>query len=252
MTGLLLWMGLACHHAPPPSLAAEGVLREVVARSETNDLVYLGTVRPRGESGPPLFQYERRVTEQGDHMRSFHVTFAPDGAPVLSHEAEHSSTYELLRFEEIHGQTGGVGQVEVARDGTATYTTMVDGRTRTRIERPGDPLQAGPTLFGYLLEHREALEGGAVQHIRFVVVSRRRSYRFALRRIDGPLGTTTFEMVPTDPIVALGVPRGLIVFDEDGDVVRYEGLVPPLQDVGGHLKRLDATVTYDQVSDTYR
>ncbi|MCB9695038.1 MAG: hypothetical protein H6736_24810 [Alphaproteobacteria bacterium] len=153
----------------------------------------------------------------------------------------------------IHSQTGLVGEVEVAPDGTATFRTTLDGRTRTRVQGPAEePLQAGPTLFGHVLRHWDALVAGETRVIRFVVLERRRAFRFGVRLADSPAGTTAFEMTPASPLVAMGVPRGRIVFDQDRRVVRYEGLVPPLEGVGGRLRRLDASVTYEHTAGPYR
>jgi hypothetical protein len=219
------------------------------ASDSPGELVYEGAVAHRDAEAPPLFRYERRVEGDG---RSSHLTFAADGDLVLLHQAVHSPRYELLRFREVHAQTGLAGQVDVHADGSATFRTTVGGRTRSRVEAPRDPLQVGPTLFGYVLEHWDSLLSGNPLPLRFVVLDRRRSFRFELERVDGPPGTTCFEMSPTHPLVALVVPRAELVFDEDRSILRYSGLVPPREEVGGRLERLDATVTYEHVADRYR
>lgn len=248
-----LWGVAACGH---PHALPEAALAELYRAAEPpeapEERVYEGSVYPRGAEETLLYRYERRVVELGEGLRSSHVTRAPAGEPVVLHQAEHSPTYDLTGFREIHAQTGLVGQVDVGLDGTATYQTTVGGHTRTRTEAPGDPLQAGPTLFGYVLERWEPLVAGETIPVRFVVLSRRRSYRFELRRIEGPVDTITFELVPTSRFVALSVPPTRLVFDEERNILRYTGLVPPLEEVGRRLERLDATVTYAHTSETYR
>lgn len=246
-------MGLAgCLHHPPLPTDAVAALHEAAAGSTGVDLVYEGTVRRRGAPEAPLYRYERRVLDLEEGVRSSHVTFSPAGDPVVLHQADHSPTYALRGFHEIHTQRGLVGQVEVLEDGTAVYETTMGGRTRTRVEAPGAPLHVGPTLFGYVRTHWDSLVAGDVHPVRFVVLQKRRSYRFELQMVDGPAGTPTFAMAPTDPFVALGVPSIELVFDRDRNILRYEGLVPPLDGVGDRLRTLDATVTYDLVAEEYR
>lgn len=214
--------------------------------------MYEGRVGRRDAVGPPLFRYERRVFDRHDGLRSVHVTFSPTGEPVVLHQADHTVDYELVGFREVHAQTGLVGEVVVADDGAATFSAMVDGRTRTRVEAPGDPLHVGPTLFGYVLENWDSLVAGDVHPIRFVVMKNRRSYAFELEVVHAESESVTFEMRASQWFVRLGVPSMELAFDRNRDIVRYAGLVPPLDQHGDHLKRLNATVTYVLESEPYR
>lgn len=237
----------ACQHTHPLPPDAAAALRLDPAGAP----IYEGTVR-RDAADPPLFRYERHVLDLDRGVRSSHRTFTPAGEPVLLHQADHSASHALVKFHEVQSQTGLVGWVDVAADGTATFQTTVNGRTRTRVEGPGDPLLVGPTLFGYVREQWDSLLDGEVHPIRFVVLDRRRSYRFALQAVDGQDGTRTFEMVPTSLLVRLALPRTTLVFDPDGTIVRYTGRVPPLEAVGRRHEPLDATVTYALAADAYR
>jgi hypothetical protein len=243
----------ACQHTHILPEGASTALRSA-ADSPTilGGLVYQGTVTRRGTDATVLFRYERRVLDLDEGLRSSHVTLSAAGTPVVMQRADHSASYELSGFQEIHVQTGLVGQVDMGVDGTATYRTTVDGRTRTHVEPPGEPLHVGPTLFGYALENWDSLVAGNTHAFRFAVLQQRRSYRFELRKIDGPDGTTTFEMSPTNRLVALAVPPAQLVFGHDRNILQYAGLVPPLQEVGSRLKRLDAAVTYEHTSEVYR
>lgn len=242
----------ACQPAHRPPLEVTAALHLAATPTTLGTLVYEGTVRRQGADGAPLYRYERRVSDLEGTVRSTHLTSTPSGAPVLLHQADHSPTYQLVGFREIHSQTGLVGQVDVHPDGTATFRTTVDGRTRTRVEPPGDPLHVGPTLFGHVLRHWDSLVAGEVHLIRFAVLDQRRSYRFALRKVDGPEDATTFEMAPRSRLVGLMLPRTTMVFDRDRNVVRYSGRVPPLEEVGRRQRPLDATVTYELTAETYR
>jgi len=210
-------------------------------------LVYEGTVRGMGDDTEVLYRYERRVKDEGDRLCSSHLTFAPDGEPVLLHRAVHSDGYGLTSFREVHGQTGLIGDVQVHVDGSASFRTVVDGRVRQREEREGAPLQVGPTLFGYVLENWDALIDGERLPVRFVVLERARSYRFVLEASPGPEGAVV-EMVPASPWLALVLPRMRMVFDGERRVLRYEGRVPPLRRVGRRLVPLDAVVSYRHVA----
>lgn len=248
---LLLAAACSSTHRLPVQATSE-LQRAADPEGDGGSQIYEGRVRRRDGEGPPLYRYERRVLALEDGLRSSHVTYGVDGDPVLLHQADHDATYALVRFRELHAQTGLVGEVAVDPDGTATFRTTVGGRTRTRVEPPGEPLHAGPTVFGHVLSHWDALVAGDLQVIRFVVLQRGRSFRFRLRHVDGPPGVHTFEMVPTDPLIRLGVPRIEMVFDEARRIVRYAGPVPPLERVGERLRPLDATVTYTHRSPVYR
>jgi len=186
------------------------------------------------------------------HVISRHTTYSADGRAVLTHTSSHTHGYDLTQFREVHGQTGLVGQIDVQADGRAHYQITRGTRTTTRTEPAGAPLQTGPTLFGWALAHWDALVAGEELPLRFVVLSKGRSYRFTLRRVAGEEGLVTLQLRPRSFFVALGVPRTVIVFDHDQRVVRYEGLVPPLEPVGRRLRPLDATVTYTHRSADYR
>ena len=240
---LLLWGAVACHHPPAPVTDDLRAAMHGIAE-ETRE--YRGDVYALGSDEAPMYRYERHEWASGDARISTHVTSTPEGEPVVVHAATHSPTYALVRFREVQAQRGLVGQVEVGADGAATYTTTVDGRTRTRVEPPGDPLHVGPTLFGHVREAWEALAAGEPLRVRFVVLERRRSYRFVLKQVDGPPGTTTIAMVPTNPLVALALPHTRMVFDPDQRVLTYRGRVPPLRPVGGRFAPLDAMVRYSR------
>ncbi|MEQ1566633.1 MAG: hypothetical protein ABMA64_13410 [Myxococcota bacterium] len=245
------WLALAgCPHTPVLPVDAAAELRS--AGSSTAGLVYEGAVARRDTEGPTLFRYERRVEDRVDDQRSSHLTRTADGAPVVLQQAVHTPLYELVSFREVNQQTGLVGQVDVGPDGTATFRTLVDGRSRLRVEPPGEPLLAGPTLFGFVLQRWDSLLAGRSLRFRFLVAERRRSFRFELKRVEGPPGTICFEMSPIDPFLALAVPRAELVFDEDRNLLRYSGAVPPREENGDHLKRLDATVTYERATERFR
>jgi hypothetical protein len=231
----------------PAMLPADAEARLLLAAQEPDALgerIYEGRVARRDGEGLELFRYERRILDLEEGLFASHLTRSVSGEPVVLHQALQSWDHQLLSFEEIHAQTGLVGQLWVASDGTASFESTQDGRTKTRQERPGEPLHVGPTLFGYVQVNWASLLDGASHRVRFAVLEDLRSYDFDLVLVDAQPEETTFEMRASNPVVALGVPTMRLVFDSDQEILRYSGLVPPLEELDGRLEKLDATVTY--------
>ena len=86
-----------------------------------------------------------------------------------------------------------------------------------------------------------------------VVMMRKETYGFDIRRTVQAHGCTSFSITPSSLLVRLAVAPLVVVFDSTTkNVVRYEGRVPPIQKVGGKLKELDARVDYTMRVATYR
>lgn len=234
---LLTTLLAACHHAPT-SLPPEAARSLEVAASE-GELVYRGAVHP-GE-----LVYERRVQRSGDDWISSHVTMRSD-EPILLQRAVHSSAYALLRFDAIQGQTGDVGRVVV--DGDRVELSTRSGHRR--VEHTDLPVVVGPTLFGFVLQHFDALLAGDAIAIRFAAVERARTYGFTLRSIASDDDLTKIELRADSWLVRTSIAPMTITFDTaTRRVVRYEGRVPPLRDDG---RPFDARVEYDFVAAAYR
>lgn len=256
MISLLFALLAGCAHTGHPPLPSKSAasLTDLHENAESlGALVYRGRVAPLGPNADALFYYQRRVVESGDGLRSSHLTMRPDGEVVLLQEAEHTMSYDLRSFAEIHSQTGVVGHLGVDPDQTATFEVTVGGRRRSRIEKGRDPVQVGPTLFGFALAHWDVLTAGESVPVRFAVVADLKTYRFALRVVESDATTTVISMRATSPFVRLAVPAMRLVFDtKTRRIIRFEGRVPPRVGPPEHDRPFDARVDYEMVAERYQ
>lgn len=245
----------ACPSTRPRPLAANALaeLHAIEMRpSSTGEQIYEGRVFALDGRRDPLFTYERRIRSEGGVVTSTHITHDPAGAVVVVQRASHSPSYELRRADLTHGQSGLQASVTVA-DGRATYTVDDGVRTTTSQESVDHPVVAGPTMFGFILAHWEALRGGAVLPIRFAVLERGESLGFVLARVEGPAGRTVIRMTPSNPLVRLAVAPTYFHFDTPSRrILEYTGRVPPLERRGESLAALDARVSYQFVAAAFR
>ena len=127
----------------------------------------------------------------------------------------------------------------------------------TAPPRPSTPPVTGPSLHGHILQHWDALSAGRAQRVRFVVLSRLESIPFEIRRADATdaaePGRRAFTITPARWWLRLAIMPLRVEFDEaTRQVRRYEGRVPPMQEVDGRLKALDARVDYPRHASIYR
>lgn len=187
------------------------------------EVEYEGTVVPKG-GAKPAFLY-RRFCGPG---HATHVTREPGNAPwVLWQHAEHDAAFRLLGFEERHRQRNQESRllVEVDRLRFERRPLGGDGATKVREEPLREPVVVGPTLFGFVRTHLDALRRGKTVFIRFAAADQGRTYRFGLRAEDGPV--TRVTMRATSWLVRLGIAPMTITFEE-GRATSYCGRVPPL------------------------
>ena len=245
----------ACGGIRPRPLAPENLRRLAAIQSApatAGDQIYVGRVYALDGRPEPLFRYDRRIQRTGNAVTSTHVTYDPTGAIVVVQSALHSPKYELQRADMIHGQTGASASVAVV-NGEAIYTLHDGVHQTTSRERVGDPLVAGPTMFGYILAHWEELNRGMVLPIRFAVLERGESFGFTLDKVEAAQGQTIVRMKPTSPLVRLAVAPTYFHFDTNSRQIReYTGRVPPLEQIGNRLATLDARVTYSFVAPAFR
>jgi hypothetical protein len=143
---------------------------------------------------------------------STHLTYAPSGTVVVIQSAAHTSAYDLVRADLIHGQTGVSGSM-TRLSNRLTFTLNESGRVSTASENVSDPVVAGPTVFGYILAHWDELTGGAVLPIRFAVIERGETLGFTLDKVDSTPGVTTIRMKPSSLVIWLAVPPTYFQFD---------------------------------------
>jgi len=89
--------------------------------------------------------------------------------------------------------------------------------------------------------------------VRMIVMTKRETYGFEIRRQSQANGRTSFSITPSSLIVRMLVAPLTVTFDSaTRNVVRYEGRVPPMQLVNGKLEALDARVEYTMNVAVYR
>ncbi|MCO4772068.1 MAG: hypothetical protein KDA24_18695 [Deltaproteobacteria bacterium] len=236
----------------PPDESAELALY-TAEQTLLGDAIYRGRVQRRGPDDGALFTYQRHVIVDGEHQVSSHLTLSEDDqSGVVLHQASHDAQYRVQWLRELHAQTGLVGTVDIADDGTATFEVSVDGSTRSRTETGDAPVQVGPTLFGFALAHWGELLGGDAVPLRFAVLKDLRTYRFVLELEATDAETTSFTMRASSPFVAAAVPAMRLTFDTDThEVVRYEGAVPPFANEDGKLVEFEGRVDYTFLATQY-
>jgi hypothetical protein len=256
------WLaGLATLLAPGAHAALEpAALQRLTALQQSPDRagawVYDGLVQPlETPDGPALFSYQRRVQPSGDGMIASHVTRDPQGRVLIVESAAVAADYTLRRFEAVNRQLSQSGSVEAHPDGRQLHYRLIDGgRVRTATETIDAPAVTGPSLHGHLLRQWDVLSAGRAQRVRFVVLSRLESVPFEIRRAEAAApGRRAFTITPAHWWLRLAIAPLRVEFDEaTRHVLRYEGRVPPMQEVDGRLKTLDARVDYPRHASVYR
>lgn len=214
------------------------------------ELIYTGQVVPNGATNSQ-FQYERRVAVGPDTQTSTHLTYTSDAPElVVAQQAEHSADYSLIRFEELHAQTGVVSSVRVLDEGELEFAVTRDGETERTREDMSDPVVVGPTLFGFVLTHWDALLRGEEIPVRFAVTDKAQTYGFILRLSSATPATTIIEFAASSMFVRMAIDAMSIVFDtETRTPRRYIGRVPPRLE---GLATFDAAVDYELSGAEYR
>jgi hypothetical protein len=209
-------------------------------------------------TGQPLFSYQRRVQAASAGLVATHVTRDPQGRVLVMESAAVATDYTLRSFEAVNRQLGSSGSVLASPDGRQLDYRLVEGdRVRCVTETIDAPAVTGPSLHGHILRHWDALSAGRVHAVRIVVLSRLESIPFEIRRASGSgaaePGRRAFTITPARWWLRLVVEPLRVEFDEaTRQVRRYEGRVPPMQEVDGRLKALDAQVDYPRHAPIYR
>ena len=218
-------------------------------------LVYRGAVwAPKTPSAAPLFHYERRVGNSAAGRSSAHLTYDTEGRVIIAEQAEFSPDYALRRLAVVNQQQGFSGSVLVSVDGRQLdYQLLQNGQTSSASETVSDPVVAGPTLHGFVLQHWVALAGGQTLAVRMIVLTEKTTYGFNIRALPAAEGRSSFLISPNSLLVRWMVAPLTVSFDSASRaLLRYEGRVPPMQTVAGALKPLDARVDYTMAVASYQ
>lgn len=248
--------------AATPPLDAAGQARLVGYRqapATAGELVYRGTVFAQGPtSAGPLFTYERRVAHTADKLEvATHITHAPDGEVIIAEVASFAAGYALQRFDATNKQLGHSGSVVLSNGGRhLEYRLLDNGKPSTASEDVDVPVVSGPSLHGFILSHWESLARGEPLPVRMIVLAKKQTYGFDIRRVESTqaeAGRTSFLITPSSWLVRLALKPLSVTFDNTTrNVVRYEGRVPPMRQLEEGLKTLDARVDYTMAMAAYR
>lgn len=221
----------------PPSLsdAHRALLAERVATS-TSEVVYTGKVSMLTATGnaPQLYEYERRAEQE----IISHITKTPSGEVVVFQGVRLSDDGGLLELELIHAQLGLVSKATL-QDGVATLSSTIGEAAPETIElNADDDVVVGPTLFQYLLDHRNDLREG--HEFDFLSVENRGVFRFFAETRERP---NVFHVRPVDPIISLLVAPIVVTYDDSTQqFISYQGPVPPR---GPDGEAFDGLVAYE-------
>jgi hypothetical protein len=231
------------------------VLQMAAAPEAFGSLVYRGDVFYRQiQTAPALFRYERRVA--GDDLRlvSAHITRSMEGEVVIVEAAHSHSQYDLHSFSMVNQQLKMAGQAVLSKDGRQIdYWLDDNGVISTSTESVSSPVVTGPTLFGFILRRWENIVSGNKLPVRMIVMKAKTSYGFEIEAEAEANGQRGFSIRASNLLVRMAVPTFRVVFEASSRrLIRYEGLVPPMAQIDGKFKDLNARVDYQLAVEGYR
>lgn len=250
---LLLTAAASLARAGQPAVVNLDALRQ--SPESAGALVYRGdTFAQHTPTGSPLYRYERRVLSTSSGLIASHLTSDQTGRVIIAETSVVSPSYALRRFEVANSQAGFAGSVEISKDGRhLEYQLNYNGAVSTASEDVSDPVVSGPSLFGFILKNWDPLTAGATLPVRMLVIQDKTSYGFDLKFERLVNGQASFTLTPSSFLIRLAVAPLRVVFDATSKTaVRYEGRVPPMENVSGKLKDLDARVVYTSMASSYR
>lgn len=239
-------------------LDADGQARIAALRNgpdAAGALIYRGATHAlQGPAQEPLFRYERRLQALGQGVVASHATSDARGELIIIESAQMNQRHELRRLDVANRQGGFSATVLVSADGRQLQYRLQDkGKLSTAEETISAPAVTGTSMFGFILTHWDVLKAGARVPVRMLVPREKTSYGFDVRFEKEADGQTAFTVIPSSFLVRLAIAPLRVVFDATSrNPRRYEGRVPPMRDVAGTLKDLDARVDYTMVAPSYR
>ena len=251
MQSLRSFAAVACVLAAAASHAQVGQ----ASPDSAGALVYRGaTFTQRTPAGDPLYRYERRVLTAPAGLVASHITSDPAGRVIIVESATLSPQYEIRRFETNNQQMGFAGSVQVSNDGRhLEYELNDNGKVSKASEDVSDPVVSGPSMFGFILKNWEPLKAGTSLPVRMLVLKEKTTYGFDIKYEKQANGQASFTITPSSFLIRMAIAPLRVVFDANTkSPVRYEGRVPPMENVAGKLKDLDARVEYTSLAPAYR
>ena len=223
--------------------------------ANAGELIYKGdTYAQQSSSEQPLFRYERRVAMTPAGLTASHLTRNPSGELMVFEVAQVGPDYALQRFETINQQSDFSGSVAVSADGRQLHYSLLEQGEASHADEEVDlPVVTGPSMHGFILQHWDQIKAGSSLPVRFVVLQEKQTYGFDIRFEQEAQGQTVFTVTPSNFLIRMAIAPLKVTFDSSArTVVRYEGRVPPKQEIDGQLKDLDARVEYTAITPSYR
>lgn len=258
-TRTLALAGCLLTAAVPPAQGGQATFAKLEALQTSPEsagtLVYRGdTFTQRTPAGAPLYRYERRVLTAPKGLTASHITSDPAGRVIIVESALVSPLYETQRFEATNQQSGFTGSVQISKGGRhLEYELNDNGKLSTASEDVSDPVVCGPSLFGFILKNWDPLVAGTSVPVRMLVLKEKTTYGFDLKFDKVVHGQTAFTIAPSSFLIRMAIaPLRVVFVASTRTAVRYEGRVPPMENVSGKLKDLDARVEYASMSPVYR
>ena len=173
---------------------------------------------------------------------------------IIAESALISPDYEIQRFEATNQQSGVTGSVQISKGGRhLEYELNDNGKISTASEDVSDLVVSGPSLFGFILKNWDQLVAGISLPVRMLVLKDKTTYGFDLKFEKLANGHASFTLTPSNFLIRMAIAPLRVVFDTNTKTaVRYEGRVPPMENVSGKLKDLDARVEYTSITPAYR
>jgi autotransporter translocation and assembly factor TamB len=217
--------------------------------------IYEGRVVDPAAPAATVYTYERRVAASADGLTASHLTRDAAGALLIDETVQMSNAYALRRFEADNRQQHYRGSATLSADGRRLdFELTHDGKASSHASQAvSDPVVAGPSLHGFILQHWDQLVAGDAIDVRMIVMAKMTTYGFRIRAHSRDGERTAFSVTPTNWLVRIAVAPLTVAFDSSTrHVLRYDGRVPPLRIVDGRARAFDARVDYTMKAAAYR
>jgi len=244
----------------PSALCAENSTSNSVPLKYEEPRFLRGRIDAKGADTNLLFTFTRQATRSGASLNVLREYAYPDGK-LAARERVVYTNGELVSFALEELQIGASGRAEI-RSGSLEgqkrrvhFEYAKDEASRARPQTASEQLNSGPLvndMIGpFLLENWNALIHGEELQCRYIVVPRRETVGFTLKKASettwGGRNVVTIRMQPTSRIIAALVDPVLFTVEtaEPHRVLEYVGRTTPKLKVRGKWKDLDAVTVFD-------
>lgn len=201
----------------------------------------------------PLFNYDKKVTENGNQVAITSTYTDSAGKPLVIETSEFTKEGERWRVKSYRisqKQLGAEGVVEVS-NGKTNFTYTKDGKTKTSDEKASDELIIGPGIANYIQSNWAKITGGKTVKGRLAVADRLETVGFDYfkegeEEIRGEKAVVV-KMKPSSFIIAAIVNPLRFYFTSDGKrLIQIRGRTQVKRQDGSKYKDLDANLVLDK------